>query len=158
MTESEFTRSIVVVEEDGKDVDPNVWTPAHAAVIKAAAKDPAGLAHLRQPAIKKALCRGAGRDRAWLSKVRPWYGRDYHFHVRIACPTDSPNCTSEPPIVTGDGCSGKELDRWFTDAVLHCAQGEASAENGRPSRRLPSGAVGTIAARKSALDHAEHRS
>ena len=55
MTESEFTRSIVVVEEDGKDVDPNVWTPAHAAVIKAAAKDPAGLAHLRQPAIKKEL-------------------------------------------------------------------------------------------------------
>jgi penicillin-insensitive murein DD-endopeptidase len=158
LTESEFTRSIVVVEEDGKDVDPNVWTPAHAAVIKAAAKDPAGLAHLRQPAIKKALCRGAGRDRAWLSKVRPWYGRDYHFHVRIACPTDSPNCTSEPPIVTGDGCSGKELDRWFTDAVLHYAQGEASAENGRPSRRLPSGAVGTIAARKSALDHPEHRS
>ena len=117
----------MVVEEDGKDVDPNVWTPAHAAVSKAAAKDPAGLAHLRQPAIKKALCRGAGRDRAWLSKVRPWYGRDYHFHVRIVCPTDSPNCTSEPPIVTGDGCSGKELDRWFTDAVLHP----------RPSRIAP---------------------
>ena len=98
MTESEFTRSTVVVAEDGKDVDPNVWTPAHAAVIKAAAKDPQVSRIFVNPAIKKALCRGAGRDRAWLSKVRPWYGHDYHFHVRIVCPTDSPNCTSEPPI------------------------------------------------------------
>jgi penicillin-insensitive murein endopeptidase len=84
---------------------------------------PAGLTHLRQPRNQKALC----RDRAWLSKVRPWYGHDYHFHVRIVCPKDSPNSTSEPPIVTGDGCSGRELDRWFTDAVPHP----------RPSRIAP---------------------
>jgi hypothetical protein len=45
--------STVVVTEDGKDVDPNVWTPAHAAVIKAAAKRPASLAHLRQPRNQK---------------------------------------------------------------------------------------------------------
>ena len=38
--EREEMLSTVVVEEDGKDVDPNVWTPAHAAVIKTAAKDP----------------------------------------------------------------------------------------------------------------------
>ena len=117
--EREEMLSTVVVAEDGKDVDPNVWTPAHAAAIKAAAKDPQVSRIFVNPAIKKALCRGAGRDRAWLSKVRPWYGHDYHFHVRIVCPTDSPNCTSEPPIVTGDGCSGRELDRWFTDAALH---------------------------------------
>ncbi|MGA6962480.1 MAG: penicillin-insensitive murein endopeptidase, partial [Xanthobacteraceae bacterium] len=73
-----------------------------------------GLAWRVNPAIKKALRRGAGRDRAWLSKVRPWYGHDYQFHVRIVCPADSPNCTSESPIVTGDGRSGRELDRWFT--------------------------------------------
>jgi len=125
--EREEMLSTVVVAEDGKDVDPNAWTPAHAAVIKAAAKDPQVSRIFVNPAIKKALCRGAGRDRAWLSKVRPWYGHDYHFHVRIVCPTDSPNCTSEPPIVTGDGCSGRELDRWFTDAVLHP----------RPSRIAP---------------------
>src|ERR1700738_4287167 len=100
--EREEMLSTVVVAEDGKDVDPNVWTPAHAAVIKAAAKDPQVSRIFVNPAIKKALCRGAGRDRAWLSKVRPWYGHDYHFHVRIVCPTDSPSCTSEPPIVTGE--------------------------------------------------------
>ena len=77
--EREEMLSTVVVAADGKDVDPNVWTPAHAAVIKAAAKDPQVSRIFVNPAIKKALCRGAGRDRAWLSKVRPWYGHDYHF-------------------------------------------------------------------------------
>src|ERR1700724_1360848 len=117
--EREEMSATMVVAEDRMDVDPNVWTPAHVAVIKAAAQDPGVIRIFVNPAIKKALCRDAGRDRAWLSKVRPWWGHDYHFHVRIVCPTYSPNCPSEPPVVTGDGCSGRELDRWFSDAVLH---------------------------------------
>ena len=48
-------------------------------------------------AIKKAMCREAGADRAWLVKVRPWWGHDEHFHVRIACPPDSPQCKPQPP-------------------------------------------------------------
>ena len=117
--EREEMMSTVVVAQDGKDVDPNVWTPAHAAIIKAAAKDPQVSRIFVNPAIRKALCREAGRDRAWLRKVRPWYGHDYHFHVRIYCPGDSPGCLSEPPIVAGEGCGAKDLDHWFTDAVLH---------------------------------------
>jgi penicillin-insensitive murein endopeptidase len=70
------------------------------------------------PAIKKALCREAGSDRAWLEKVRPWWGHDYHFHVRLRCPSDSPECKPQPPAGGGDGCS-KELNSWFTEAVLH---------------------------------------
>ena len=42
-------------------------------------------------AIKKALCREAGKDRNWLTKVRPWWGHDYHFHVRIVCPAGQPD-------------------------------------------------------------------
>ena len=38
-----------------------------------------------------------GGDRAWLEKVRPWWGHDYHFHVRLRCPGDSPECKSQPP-------------------------------------------------------------
>jgi penicillin-insensitive murein DD-endopeptidase len=30
----------MIVAEDRLDVDPQVWTPAHVAVIRAAAKDP----------------------------------------------------------------------------------------------------------------------
>jgi len=116
--EREEMMSTVVVAQDGKDVDPNVWTPAHAAIIKAAAKDPQVSRIFANAAIKKALCRSAGRDRAWLRKVRVWYRHDYHFHVRIFCPADSPGCTPDPPLVGDDGCSGRDLDFWFSDAAL----------------------------------------
>jgi penicillin-insensitive murein DD-endopeptidase len=107
-----------VVAADGKDVDPNVWTPAHVAVIRAAAEDPQVERIFVNAAIKKALCRDAGSNRAWLYKVRPWWNHTYHFHVRIRCPVDDPDCHGQPDVSTGEGC-GKELDWWFTEAVLH---------------------------------------
>jgi penicillin-insensitive murein endopeptidase len=116
--EREEMSATMVVAENRKDVDPKVWTPAHVAVIKAAAQDPNVARMFVNAAIKKALCRDAGSDRAWLSKVQPWWGHDYHFHVRLNCPPDSPACTPQPARPAGDGC-GKELDHWFTDAELH---------------------------------------
>jgi penicillin-insensitive murein endopeptidase len=62
-----------VVAPDGEDVDPNVWTTAHFAVIRAAARDADVERIFVNAAIKKALCRDAGPDRAWLRKVRPWW-------------------------------------------------------------------------------------
>ena len=47
-----------------------------------------------------------------------YWGHDYHFHIRMRCPADSPDCKPQEPVPAGDGC-GKELDWWFTDAVLH---------------------------------------
>ncbi len=116
--EREETSATMVVAEDRKDVDPKVWTPAHVAVIKAAAQDPNVARIFVNAAIKKALCREAGSDRGWLSRVQPWWGHDYHFHVRLNCPSGNPECTPQPTRPAGDGC-GKELDHWFTDAVLH---------------------------------------
>jgi len=48
-----------------------VWTLADVALIKAAAEDPRVNRILINPAIKKALRRDAGGDRAWLGKVQP---------------------------------------------------------------------------------------
>jgi penicillin-insensitive murein endopeptidase len=62
------------------------------------------------PAIKTALCEGAGKDRAWLSKVRPLWGHNYHFHIRIGCPNGG--CTSQPAVHGEEGC-GKELTDWL---------------------------------------------
>ena len=90
--EREEMSATMVVAADRKDVDPKVWTPEHAAIIKAAAEDPVVERIFVNAAIKKALCREAGTRRAWLHKVRPWWGHDYHFHVRIKCPADSPDC------------------------------------------------------------------
>ncbi len=116
--EREEMSAVRVVAADRKDVDPKVWTPGHVAVIRAAARDPLVERIFVNAAIKKALCRAPGTDRAWLHKVRPWWNHDYHFHVRIRCPSDNPDCHGQPPAPADDGC-GKELDWWFTDAVLH---------------------------------------
>src|SRR5262245_19745831 len=116
--EREEMSATMVVAPDRKDVDPNVWTPAHFNIIKAAAQDPEVERIFVNAAIKKALCREAGNDRAWLSKVRQYWYHDYHLHIRIGCPADSHDCKGQPPVSAGDGC-GKDLDWWFTDAVLH---------------------------------------
>src|SRR5262245_16542279 len=116
--EREEMSATMAVAADRKDVDPKVWTPAHHDIIKAAAEDPLVERIFVNAAIKKALCRDPGANHAWLHKVRPYWGHDYHFHVRIKCPGDSPECKSQEPVPAGDGC-GKDLDWWFTDAVLH---------------------------------------
>ena len=116
--EREEISATMVVAPDRRDVDPRVWTPAHFAVIKTAAEDPHVERIFVNAAIKKALCREAGTDRDWLSKVRPWYGHDYHFHVRLACPSDSPECKPQDPAPPDEGC-GHALDWWFRDTTIH---------------------------------------
>ncbi|MGA2125541.1 MAG: penicillin-insensitive murein endopeptidase [Xanthobacteraceae bacterium] len=116
--EREEMSAVDMVAENRLDVDPARWTPQHGAVIKAAAQDPVVDRIFVNAAIKKALCREAGSDRDWLSKVRPWWGHNYHFHVRMRCPADSPECHGQPPVQPGDGC-GAELAYWFKDSVLH---------------------------------------
>ncbi len=93
-------------------VDPSAFTPSHVKVVKRAASYREVERILVHPAIKKALCEAAGSDRAWLGKVRPYFGHYYHFHVRLACPRGSANCRSQRPPSGADGC-GKELDYWF---------------------------------------------
>jgi penicillin-insensitive murein endopeptidase len=107
--EREVMMATEVVAADGKDVDPEVWTPAHVALIKAAAEDPQVQRIFVNGAIKKALCRDAGNDRAWLQKVQPWWGHDWHFHVRLVCPEDSSDCEPQLQRDAGDGCHSKEL-------------------------------------------------
>jgi penicillin-insensitive murein DD-endopeptidase len=116
--EREFTSAVQMVAEDRLDVDPKTWTPTRTELLRTAAQDPEVERIFVNAAIKKAVCREAGADRSWLSKLRPWWGHDYHFHVRLTCPADSSECKPQPPPDPGDGC-GHELDYWFKDSVLH---------------------------------------
>ena len=115
--EREEMMATMVVAANRKDVDPKVWTPAHTALIKAAASDQRVTRVFVNPAIKKALCREPGDDRAWLGKIQPWLGHDWHFHVRLGCQPDSPDCEPQPPRDAGDGCHSKEMER-FANVVL----------------------------------------
>jgi penicillin-insensitive murein endopeptidase len=113
--EREEMMASMVVADNRKDVDPKVWTPAHTALIKAAAEDAQVARVFVNAAIKKALCREAGRDRAWLRKVQFWGGHDWHFHVRLNCPHDDVDCKPQPARPADEGC-GKELESWISKA------------------------------------------
>jgi penicillin-insensitive murein endopeptidase len=115
--EREEMSAVDMVATSRKDVDPKVWTPQHTAIIKLAAEQPEVERIFVNAAIKKALCREAGKDRGWLEKVRPYWQHNYHFHVRIYCPKGETDCKPQEPVKSGDGC-GKDLDWWFRDAVL----------------------------------------
>lgn len=115
--EREEKSATMIVAKDRKDVDPKVWTPSLLSVIKTAAQDRDVTRILVNPAIKKALCREATGDRTWLYKVRPFYGHDYHMHVRIGCPAGATHCKAQDPPANNDGC-GADLAQWFKKPVV----------------------------------------
>ena len=117
--EREEISATMMVRDDRLDVDPKVFTPGHVAVIRDAAQEPAVQRIFVNAAIKKALCREAKGDRSWLSKVRPWYGHDYHFHIRMRCPSGVSECQGQPDQDGGEGCSASDLAYWFKDSILH---------------------------------------
>lgn len=104
--------SAVSTLKNAGEVDPKVWGEGQFKLIKRAASYSKVERILVHPAIKKALCEAAGTDRSWLSKVRPYFGHYYHFHVRIGCPSGSANCQHQPPVPGGDGCD-TELKDWL---------------------------------------------
>lgn len=110
--ERENRSAISMLAEDKVSVDPEKWTPGHARLIKRAASYPDVARIFVHPAIKKTLCEWAGSDRGWLSKIRPWWGHHYHFHVRLSCPPGSPGCQNQPAVGPEDGC-GREVESWL---------------------------------------------
>ncbi|MEO1264596.1 MAG: penicillin-insensitive murein endopeptidase [Pseudomonadota bacterium] len=112
--EREMTSATFMLTRNHLAVNPQVWTDNHVKLVKRAASYATVERVLVHPAIKKALCEATPQtaDRSWLSKVRPVWGHNYHFHIRMRCPASSPNCRPQKPTPVVDGC-GKELDDWY---------------------------------------------
>jgi penicillin-insensitive murein endopeptidase len=90
-----------------------LWDASHARVLEAAARDPRVDRIFVNAHIKQELCRSVRGDRSWLRKIRPWHRHDDHFHMRLACPADSPDCIPQKPLAPGDGCDAS-LDWWLS--------------------------------------------
>lgn len=110
--EREELSAVSTVNFDTKEVNRKVWTPKHVKLIKRAASYREVARIFVNPIIKKELCRVAGSDRKWLSKVRPWAGHHFHMHVRLSCPPGSQGCKNQSRPPAGDGC-GAELSSWL---------------------------------------------
>ncbi len=89
-----------------------LWSWKQRAVLELAASQPGVDRIFVNPHLKKDLCEQADGDRRWLRKIRPWYRHDDHFHLRLACPEDSPSCETPEPVPPGDGCDAS-LEWWF---------------------------------------------
>lgn len=128
VAQREKISSISVRTEDQRRINGN-WTPAHQALLKAAASDPRVDRIFVAAAVKIAMCNNAGpADTKWLQKIRPAWGHNYHFHVRLKCPAGSPGCQTQTPSVSslskgGNGCD-ETLNWWVTDALKPRKGGE----------------------------------
>lgn len=112
--EREKLSAISMLKKSKLTVDTKKWSTKHFRLIRRAASYPEVARIFVHPGIKRALCRDEkSKRRAWLRKVRPWYGHHYHFHIRLSCPKGMKGCRNQPLPPKGDGC-GKELDWWFT--------------------------------------------
>ena len=101
-----------LVRADRRGTDPARWRPEHAALLKMATELPGVDRLLVNPAIKKQLCETVTGDRAWLRKVRPWWGHASHFHINFQCPAGQPECPARPALPAGEGCDAS-LQWWF---------------------------------------------
>ncbi|MEX2519354.1 MAG: penicillin-insensitive murein endopeptidase [Paracoccaceae bacterium] len=122
-----------VVAADRRNLNDS-WTAGHAQLLRAAAEDPAVARIFVNAAIKARLCRDAGVERDWLAKIRPWWGHDSHFHVRLSCPPGAEGCENQAPPAAGDGCDAS-LDWWFSDEALH-PKPDPNAPPPKPRREL----------------------
>ncbi len=115
--EREEISSVAVRSPDQKSVNGN-WTRTHYEILKSAASDPAVDRIFVAAAIKKEMCKTAGKNRMWLQRIRPLYGHSHHFHVRLKCPKGEDSCVTQTPTVAelskgGDGCD-ETLEWWLT--------------------------------------------
>ncbi|MGZ9809065.1 penicillin-insensitive murein endopeptidase [Pseudoroseicyclus sp. H15] len=113
-TERENLSSIRTDRTSGAYVNDS-WTPQHMNILRAAASDPRVARIFVFPGAKVWMCENATGDRSWLNKVRPWYGHNYHFHVRLNCPPGATQCQDQAPPPPGDGCA--DAQAWVNNII-----------------------------------------
>jgi penicillin-insensitive murein endopeptidase len=114
--EREELSAVSVLKAGTNHVDDKRWTKAHEKLLKHAAAFGDVERILVHPGVKKKLCDTVRGDRSWLSKIRPYYGHHYHFHIRLACQDGSPACKKQAEVAKGEGCDAS-LDWWFKVAL-----------------------------------------
>ncbi|MCB2136756.1 MAG: penicillin-insensitive murein endopeptidase [Rhodobacteraceae bacterium] len=136
--EREKISSISVRTDDQRKINGN-WTETHHRLLQAAASDPRVDRIFVAAAVKIEMCRTAKKsDKAWLQKIRPLYGHNTHFHVRLKCPSGSRHCQTQTPTVAelskgGDGCD--DTLTWWVTTYLEPPKKPAKPE--KPQKPRP---------------------
>lgn len=136
--ERENLSSVSIRSNDQKRLTEN-WTPEHAKVLEFAARDPRVDRIFVTAVAKIEMCKSAKpSDTKWLQKIRPLYGHNYHFHVRMKCPEGSPDCRTQRPGVStiskgGNGCD--ETLNWWVTGYLEQLKNPKPVDPNAPKRR-----------------------
>jgi penicillin-insensitive murein DD-endopeptidase len=108
-----------VLTESHEKLNPKKWTPRERGILKILSGNNTVQRIFVTPLIKKQLCdhpthHGFNNDQ--LKKIRPWWGHNDHFHVRLKCPGNGPLCKgqADPKDIACD----KTLAWWFTEEAL----------------------------------------
>ena len=106
--------SISLRRAGGAYVNDN-WTEKHHAILREAARDKRVARIFVFPGAKVRMCQDEKGNRAYLRKIRPWWGHHYHFHVRLKCPRGSRGCVDQAAPPKGDGCA--EAQQWVNNIL-----------------------------------------
>ncbi|MDB4976037.1 MAG: penicillin-insensitive murein endopeptidase [Myxococcaceae bacterium] len=99
-----------ILDKHGRAIRP-AWKKHVEKLLKLTVQDERVERVFVNPVIKRELCTDPG-EHAWLRKVRPWYGHEDHFHIRLGCVAGDADCQAQVPLPQGDGCD--KLTFWFT--------------------------------------------
>ncbi len=111
-TDIEDLKPIDMVSKDGSTMG-ELWSSENEEILKTFAQNDKIERIFVNPIIKKNFCTKF-KSEDWQKKIRPWWGHNEHFHVRLKCPDNSPDCTMKGQAIKDDGC-GKDLDWWFSE-------------------------------------------
>lgn len=123
-----------------KELSRSHWNVRVSRILELAANHPQVERIFVNPAIKVELCRTDSQS-AWIRKIRPWWGHDEHFHVRLKCPADSPMCSSQESLSAfGNGCDST-LEWWFSEEAKEELK-KPKAKKGYP--KIPLGCLSVL--------------
>lgn len=108
------------------------YTRQHHEIMKAAAQDPRTARIFVFPGAKVRMCKEEKGNRAYLRKIRPWWGHHYHFHVRLKCPANAKGCVNQAAPPPGDGCA--EAQQWVRN-ILNPPPPDPNAKKVTPKPR-----------------------
>jgi penicillin-insensitive murein endopeptidase len=97
----------------GRKTLKSSWGPEQAARLAAAADSADVNRIFVSPPIKRYMCRQYPTA-SWIYRLRPWWGHEDHFHVRLKCPAGSSLCTEQQGLDPADNGCADELAWWFS--------------------------------------------
>lgn len=159
--ERETTSAISILKKGSLYVDDTRWNKTYERLLYNAAKFPQVERILVHPGVKKKLCDTVKGNRAWLNKIRPYYGHHYHFHLRIGCQPGSSGCKRQNSTGTDIGC-GKNLNWWFKVALAPKKPSTKPKPKPKPPKitrlaDLPKACTPVLRARGKSLANAEYK-